>query len=354
MSIIISILIIAFLVFIHELGHFLAAKRAGVLVEEFGIGFPPRLFSWRRGETLYTLNLLPLGGFVKIYGEGNEFKDDLRSFASRSILTRAGIVSAGVAMNALFGMVLLIIAYSIGFPSVVTPENKAFIHEQALVIADVLPHTPAANAGLKSGDIVQAVQGTHVDAEGLKTYVSTHSGSALTFSIDRGGTDYTLIATPRATYPPQEGSLGIALVDQGMLRYPVGQAMIYGIRDSAVLLGKIVAAFLGLLLSIFHGGFQGSAVSGPVGVFVIAGRAVQNGLRFVLPLIILITFNLAVMNVLPFPALDGGRLLFFAIEKIKGKPVDSRLENTIHGIGFAVLLLLMVVLTVGDIKHFFW
>ncbi len=131
------------------------------------------------------------------------------------------------------------------------------------------------------------------------------------------------------------------------------QAVADGLRDSFVIVGKIISSFFELMVSIVHGGFQSDSVSGPVGVFVIAGHAIQNGFRFVLPLIVLITFNLAIMNVLPFPALDGGRLLFFAIEKIKGKPVDSHVENMIHGIGFAVLLLLMVFLTLGDIKHFF-
>jgi len=353
MIILISVLILGFLVIIHELGHFVAAKKAGVLVEEFGVGFPPRLFSFKRGETVYSLNLLPLGGFVKIYGETEEFKDNPRSFISKSIGVRTGIVFAGVFMNFVVGMLLLIISYSIGFPSPVTDENKTFIQNQSLVIVKVLPNSPGMNAGLKDGDVITALNNKKVDAFTFREFVALHKGDAVTVAVRRGGEDKSFSVQTRQEYPPNEGNVGIALADQGMLRYPFHLALIHGIRDSFIIVGKIVEAFAGLLSGVLYGTVDRDSVSGPVGVFVLAGHAIQSGIQYVLPLIILITFNLAVMNVLPLPALDGGRIFFFILERVKGKPVSSRIENAIHGTGFLLLILLMIFLTVGDIKRFF-
>ncbi|MBI5420886.1 MAG: site-2 protease family protein [Parcubacteria group bacterium] len=353
MTIFISVLILGFLVVIHELGHCIAAKRAGVLVEEFGVGFPPRLFSVKRGETVYSFNLLPLGGFVKIYGETEEFKDNPRSFASKNIGVRTGIVFAGVFMNFIIGMLLLVVSYSIGFPSPVVNENEAFIQNQSLTIVRVLPNTPAMNAGLRDGDVITALNGKGVDATGFREFVNDHKGNGVAITIERAGEKKMIFVATRKEYPANEGSVGIALVDQGMLRYPLHLAVVHGVKDSFVIVGKIVAAFAGLLSGILHGAVNRDAVSGPVGVFVLAGHAIQSGIRYVLPLIILITFNLAVMNVLPLPALDGGRIFFFILEKIKGKPVSSKIENIIHGTGFVLLIVLMLFLTVGDIKRFF-
>ncbi len=353
MIVFISVLILGFLVVIHELGHFFAAKKAGVLVEEFGVGFPPRLFSFKKGETVYSLNALPLGGFVKIYGETEEFKDNPRSFSSKSIGVRTGIVFAGVFMNFVIGMLLLIISYSIGFPSPVTDENKTFIQNESLVVARVLSNSPGMNAGLKDGDVITAINNERVDASTFREFVTLHKGDVITVSVKRGGEEKSFSVQTRKEYPQNEGSVGIALVDQGMLRYPFHLALLHGVKDSFIIVGKIVEAFAGLLVGVLHGSVDRDSVSGPVGVFVLAGHAIQSGIQYVLPLIILITFNLAVMNVLPLPALDGGRIFFFILERIKGRPVSSRIENAIHGTGFLFLIILMIFLTVGDIKRFF-
>ncbi len=353
MTIFISIVILGFLVFIHEAGHFFAAKRAGILVEEFGIGFPPRLFSIKKGETVYSLNLLPLGGFVKIYGEASEFRDDPRSFASKSIGVRTGIVFAGVAMNFLIGMVLLILAYSIGFPSPVTEENQKFVQNQSLVIARVLSGAPADVAGIQPGDVVVGLNGKKVDGVGFKELIQNHLGEEMEIVLERGGKEVVISVPTRKEYSPTEGSLGVALVDRGILKYPLPLAFINGIKDSFIIIGKIMEAFVGLFVDMFRGDVDRDAVSGPVGVFVLAGQAIQEGILYVIPLIILISFNLAVMNMIPFPALDGGRMFFFMIEKIKGQPISSRVEGAVHGAGFVALIILMFFLTLGDLKRFF-
>jgi len=353
MIILISVLILGFLVVIHELGHFFAAKKAGVLVEEFGVGFPPRLFSFKKGETEYSLNALPLGGFVKIYGEAGEFGDNPRSFSSKSIWVRTGIVFAGVFMNFVIGVLLLIVSYSIGFPSPVTDANKAFIQNQSLVVVRVLADSPGMIAGLKDGDVIVGLNDRKVDASAFREAVSLHRGETVSVAIKRGGEEKKVLVQTRKEYPQNEGSVGIALIDQGMLHYPFHLALIHGVRDSFIIVGKIIEAFASLLSGLLHGAVDRDSVSGPVGVFVLAGHAIQSGTQYVLPLIILITFNLAVMNALPLPALDGGRIFFFILERVKGKPVSSRMENIIHGTGFLFLIILMIFLTVGDIKRFF-
>src|SRR3990172_8193126 len=285
LSIIVLIFIFGLLIFVHELGHFMAAKRAGVKVEEFGFGFPPRLFGVKRGETIYSLNLLPLGGFVKIFGEEGEGEGDPRSFISKKLGTRAVIVAAGVTMNFVLAVFLLSVGHTVGLPIIVDETV-----EKALV--------------------------------------------------------------PRVSPPPGEGAIGIAMVKTAIVSHPWYIAIWKGIESVFSLTIALVSGFYWILKGLILKGTLIAEVAGPVGIAVLISETTKLGFNYVLQFAAVLSINLAIINFLPFPALDGGRLIFFGIEKVKGSPVNPKVEKYIHMAGFALLILLMLVVTFKDITKY--
>jgi regulator of sigma E protease len=335
------------LILAHEAGHFFAAKVFGIKVEEFGFGFPPRLFGKKRGETLVSVNALPLGGFVKIYGEDEEVMEEReRSFTAKAVWKRIVVVGAGVLMNLIAAWLLLSAVFMIGMP-------------QRLVIADVVSGSPADAAGLKTGDIISsavfgaATLSDPVAGEAFIDLVKNAGGNTVSLTILRGKEALDVSLAPRTNPPEGEGPLGIGLVGVGFSREPFFRSVKDGFVMSTSIFFLSFKAFGVFFISLFSSPEIIKTVSGPVGIFAIANQTGSLGFVYLLELIALISVNLAALNLLPIPALDGGRIVFLIIEKLKGSPVSYVVQRIVNASGFAMLLLLMVLVTFKDVGVLF-
>ncbi len=318
---------LSFLILIHELGHFAAAKFFGMQVDEFGIGFPPRLFSRSWGGTRYSVNSLPLGGFVKLRGELDDA--GMGSFVRAPAWKRAVVLVAGVVMNFLAGWFIFSAVFWIGSPKV-------------LFIDQVAPGSPAAKAGLAQGDIVLGFS----SAQTFIAHVAASKGQKIEFDVSRAGKDVRIVAMPRANPAPGEGALGVGLTDGGAPRKGFFTGAAYGFL-AAVHMAWAVVLGLGSLVT------QPESVAGPIGIFTIAIGAGRIGIVYVLQLLGVISLNLAVLNLLPIPALDGGRLLFIFAEKIRGRKFGAHIEMRAHAMGFMFLLIVIVLVTFKDVAGLF-
>lgn len=339
-----SFLIIFFglsvLVVIHEFGHFFTAKLFKMKVDEFGFGLPPRAWGKKIGETIYSLNWLPFGGFVKLYGE--EGGENVTMWEKPSGTTQIGfnaepawkrslVILAGVIMNFVLGWLLVSAVLIIGTP-------------QGVIIAEVRDGSPAALAGLEAGDRVVGF----TSSEEFINFVKNHSGEESTFKFQRGNMTIEKKLTPRVDPPPQEGALGVVLTEGG------GQLGFFeGLWQGLIVTGNIIVATFTGLYELLRGIFVGQAdlrgVMGPIGIFSFASKAGGLGMVYLLQLLALISINLGVINAIPFPALDGGRFLFILLEKIKGSPLSLKTERVANGIGFALLISLMVAISIRDV-----
>ncbi|MEK7538996.1 MAG: RIP metalloprotease RseP [Patescibacteria group bacterium] len=358
MSIILFIVILGVLILAHEFGHFIAAKRAGIRVDEFGIGFPPRLWGKTVGETTYSLNTFPVGGFVKIFGENPDEEslhgaDSARSFVRKSKLIQAWVISAGVVFNLLLAWVLLSLGFMIGVPY--SPDdtvNGARVTNAELTITQVKPNSPADVAGLRAGDkIISLASGKDVlegvDVDSVQKFIARHDELELTYS--RGGEMKTASASTKDGLVEGRRAIGISMDMAGILKLPVHQALYAGAETTLLFTASTAVGIVSFFMNIFSGSADFSQVSGPVGIVGVVGASAALGFVYILSLMALISINLAVINLLPFPALDGGRLLFILIEVIKGSPIKPAIANAANGIGFILLILLMIVVTYNDI-----
>ncbi len=342
-TIIIFLLVLGVIVFFHELGHFLVAKFYGVKVDEFGLGFPPKICGFKKGETEYTLNLIPLGGFVKIVGEDGGDKNDPRSFSSKSVGQRFQIISAGVIMNVILAFIIFSAVFMVGFP-----QNKA----NEAIIGDVLEKTPAFEAGLEIGDKIIKIDEKDIKTiQELQNTVKEKLGEKITLTIVRVDKTITKELIPRKEHPEKEGAMGVILVSSEVISYPPLEAIIEGFKYTIFVATFIVSAFWGVLTDLVKTGATSVEISGPVGIATMTQQAASLGIVNVLFFIALISINLAIINILPFPALDGGRLLFLVVEKIKGSPLNQEWEARANNFGFALLMLLMVVVTFKDLMR---
>lgn len=349
------IVVIGLLIFVHEFGHFFAAKRHGVRVDEFGFGFPPRIFGIKRGETLYSINWIPLGGFVRIKGESGDDAKDKDSFAAKSVGVRAIILTAGVVMNLVLAWALLSFGYMIGLPQVAEDlSGLATVRDQRFQVMQVLPESPATSAGLEAGDAVIAVDGTSVDSvEGFREYTGSHLDVPIALTVERAGELETFEVTPAQLEGLPQPGIGIALVSTGIVSYPVWYAPVQGLYATYGLTSQILSAFAGLVVDLFATRQVDVEFSGPLGIAVITGEVAALGFRHLLQFVALLSINLAVINILPIPALDGGRFAFLLMEWVRrGKPVNRRIEVTAHNIGFSLLILLIVVITYRDFVRY--
>lgn len=355
-TIIIFLLVLGVLVFFHELGHFIMAKRAGAKVEEFGFGFPPRIFGVKKGETVYSINLIPIGGFVNIVGENGEGKDDHRSFASKTVWQRFQILIAGVTANVLLAIILFSAVSYIGFPYLYDEKSAEGISGLKIVIMEVVPNSPAQIAGINAGDVILSLktEGSGESKEiktigDVKGFISGNPGNIIVFNIKRGDQILDLKAEARLNDAKTEGVTGIAL---GAMSEPVSSGFFESIRQGIMEtwdFGAFIFITLFMLLKeLFTTGGTTEQLSGPVGIAVMVGQATQLGLVYVLRFMAILSVNLAIVNALPFPALDGGRILFLLIEKIKGRPVSAETEGKFHFAGMAILILLMILVTYKD------
>lgn len=359
LSVIIFIFTLLALVLIHEFGHFLLAKKFGIKVEEFGVGIPPRAWGKKVGETLISVNWLPFGGFVRLLGEDEVDKKillDKRSFASQKVGKRIAVVIAGILMNLFLSWILFYIV--IGFQNwrVIYPTQSPVVS-----VVDIQKGMPAEGAGIKPGDIVSEVNGQKTsDIEAVKSVIKSSEGKSVNFKI----TDLDGGSTKNISVTPKKSSTGQVLI--GVVFSPFAyrhydtpiQKIFSGITYSGDLILLTFKGLGGLVGDIFTGQFAHASkqVSGPVGLAVVSNDILSSGWDSTIPYLWftgLISLTLAIMNFLPIPALDGGRLLFLYIEALTRKKLSAELEAKIHAVGFAVLLVLMILVTFADIRKFF-
>lgn len=356
-TVIIFIIVLGILVLVHEFGHFYVAKKAGMKVEEFGFGFPPRLFGIKRGETIYSINWIPFGGFVKIYGENGENENDPRSFASKSAGRRAKVIVAGVAMNLLLAVLFLSFANTFGL-RIGLVDDATIARDAKIQIIQVSPDSPAETSGLKTLDEITKLQKNDdlvrpQRVEEVQNFVKKYGGEEIIITVRRNAGEIDLKLIPRKNPPAGQGALGINLAKTGVVSYPWYEAIWRGIRDTAIMTANITVSLGIFFKNLFTDSDLNGNVSGPVGIAVITGQAASLGFNYLLQFVALLSINLAVLNILPFPALDGGRLLFIGIEKIKGSPVSRKIEGFVNAVGFAFLIALMIWVTVKDVSRFF-
>ncbi len=335
------LIILTILVLIHELGHFLVARFIGVHVEEFGLGLPPQAWGKKIGKTVYSLNWLPIGGFVRLAGEDDPTPHEAsrgkmsQYFWARSKKERSLILIAGVFMN-----FVLAVAITAGLLVGGVHEPSGKVH-----VERVVPNSPAEKAGFLEGDILVSF----TTPKELIDFVNAEKGNTVTLSVRRGDQDLTMTATPRVDVPPGEGPLGVAISDLELRKYSLSEApgKALGInlsraRDMLVSLGSVIWRLITLRP-------PQADVAGPIGIAQVTGQAIKFGWTAVLEFASILSLNLAVLNILPIPALDGGRLAFVFLEKAMGRKIRPAFEKSTHQIGMIILLGLIVLVSINDI-----
>ena len=366
---IIFILILGVLIFVHELGHFLTARRNGIRAEEFGFGFPPRIFGFAKykntekfklvwgsndietDDTVYSLNWIPLGGFVKIKGENGEETDAADSFSAKSAWVRIKVLAAGVMMNFLLAWLLIAIVFMTGAPAELAQMTDSNI---PIKISAISPASPAEQVGLKKNDeIVKKQNGLEFKgASDFVAYTNAHKGEKIDLQVLRNGQVMDFSITPRADAPNGEGPIGIAF-GNSVQKFSIIEALYRGLLTVLAIIFTMLATLVVIIKNIFIGHGGAIEVSGPVGIAIMTKQAMSFGLSSLALFVSILSINLGVINALPIPALDGGRILFILIEKIKGSPISQKVEQSFHMIGFLLLIALMVFVTFKDVINIF-
>jgi len=378
MSVIIFIIILLVLVLVHEFGHFFTAKRFGIRVDEFGFGFPPRLFSFKKGETEYSFNLLPLGGFVKIFGESIDEADMVEigfldkeetpekvELAKRSLINKpkwqqALVLFAGIFANFLLAWFLFSFGFMSGLPTSVGNEVAGYkLQNINLVVVSVLEKSPAENSGIKIGDKIVSLKTNNTDfvydlnPNILKSFVFSHRNQEIDVGYLRGTNSELNIAKVNPKEINGALAIGISIDEIGTAKLPFFVALWEGLRLDWLMTKSTAVGLYMLISEAIRGKGSFAAVTGPVGMVGIVGDAYQFGFVYLLSFAALISINLAIINLLPFPALDGGRLFFLLIEKIKGSRINPKVANTINMVGFYLLIFLMLIITYHDVIKLF-
>ena len=416
MAFIIFVIVLGVLVFVHELGHFLAAKSAGVRVDEFGFGYPPKALEiGEKWGTLFTLNWIPFGGFVKIYGENYEEneKDHLSSkvekstdkillnFSSYSVQStsqgifqsfdsenlelnvselgvkknlnftqvskkwQAVILASGVIFNIIFAWLIFSLSFMIGVPTPVDNSFGAVVKNPILTIVEVVPDSPAQKAGMKTGDKIESISledgntlgpaslsGADLNPDNVSNFVDNSSGEILV-EVDRGDKILDFKLTPEAGIEKDRKIVGIGMDMVGTLTLPIYKAFYEGGKTTLQITYLTVAGVVNLVKGAAVGKADISEISGPVGIVGLVGDASRLGFAYLLTFTALISINLAIINLIPFPALDGGRILFVAIEGVTKKKINPKFAQTVNTVGFVILIALMLIVTYRDILKLF-
>lgn len=415
LTILIFIIILGLLVFVHEFGHFVVAKKSGMKVLEFGFGFPPRIFGIQvlkenkiisssrtetvtaletdirttEGEvvvekitdtvketqeaeprkkwhlvwghkppidpeqTVYSVNWIPLGGFVKIYGENNEHENDPDSFINKPFWARFTTLVAGVLMNVILAWVLISIGFTIGMPTALDnqaglPASARFTDAHTAII-EVSKDSPAAKAGLLPGDKILRIDGRDYGGiEDIREYILANAGKIFNFSVGRAGQEINIAVSSLKSPAEGQGPTGIVLAQVGTLSFPWYRSVWEGGKVTALQLEGIVSGLYRLFTTRL--GFE--ALGGPVKIAQITGQVADMGFIYLLQFTSFLSLNLAILNILPFPALDGGRVIFLTIEKLRKKRNNPKIEQAVNAAGFAFLILLMILVTIKDVRGF--
>ncbi|MCB9809231.1 site-2 protease family protein [Candidatus Nomurabacteria bacterium] len=363
MSVIIFLIILSVLVFVHELGHFLFAKWCGIRVDSFAIGFPPTILKKKKGETTYKINILPLGGYVSIYGENYDTldpadKDYGRSFVMKKPWQQLLVLLGGILFNFIFAFLILTMVGWIGAPAVVdtyTPTEN-YSPDVSLTIAAITPDSPAHEAELAPGDsIISASTSTQkLSAESLSienlTKLIRESSSDVELLVEHHHEQASLLVTPEEGFGADESrGIGIGMIYTQFTRDSFGEGIINGWKSMIGMTSTVA----GGLKDLVAGNARIDDLTGPVGLTGAVGQASEQGIAQLLLLTAFISINLALLNLIPFPALDGGRVLFVIIETITRKRIPSQVGQWVNGVGFILLMLLMLVVTVKDVIGLF-
>lgn len=329
--------ILAFLILAHEIGHFTFAKVFGVRVEEFGLGFPPRITGRRRNGTLYSINAIPLGGFVRMLGE-NGHEDEPDGFGAKPPWQRLIILLAGPSMNILVALLIFFVTFVVG------------VSDGLPIVTSVAPHSPAQAAGLHKGDEIVAVNGRKVSYRSDLEYdISQRLGHPVTLSVYRDRHIFVARVTPRERPPRGQGAVGIGLADDTIVNYSADRAATLAVQQ----VGTMVTMLPALVASVpTHGTGD---MAGPIGIAHYTTQTVstapQVGPSPIFALVAFLSANLGVLNLLPIPALDGGRIVFVLISWIRRRNLDPEVEGLIHMVGMGMLLVLIAVISYQDLAR---
>lgn len=351
--------ILVLLIVIHELGHFVVAKFFKVKVEEFGVGYPPRAFTFGTwGKTEYTLNWIPFGGFVRLYGEHDtvtgEVTKGVGSFMRAPRYVQALILVAGVVMNALAAWILFAGALSVGIPHAIEPG----VHDPnaRLLVTQVIPGSPASVAGLSAGDVVTGIvedkQSPVLTPDAIVSFVAERGGKELTVSFSRGGEEKTVTMFPAHAVVAESANraavgMGLSLVSDSPM--PFFSALIRALPVTWGKLEAVVAGLSSMVTNALRGERVLESVVGPVGLVSVVGVAAQHGFGNVLVLAGFISLNLAVINLIPIPALDGGRLVLLGIEALMRRSAPNIVVQLSNTVGIGLIVLLMIAVTYNDV-----
>jgi len=355
-TLILFLVVLSLLVFAHEFGHFIVAKKSGMKVEEFGFGFPPRAFAIRRGDTEYSVNWIPLGGFVRIKGESGQHRGETDSFSSKPAWKRFLVLIAGVTMNLVLAAVLLSAGFMAGLPTAIDGDMPAgaVVEEAKMRVVTVAEGSPAARAGMEAGDELVSMDARTFDsAEAAREYIKEEGDDGIEVVVKKDdGAFVTVTVASEDIANIDVHGLGVGLVRTGLVSFPPHLAVYHGVTATVSYTVEVVRSFADLIKNLVVHQTVSVDLSGPVGIAVMTGEAASLGFTYLLQFAALLSINLAVVNVLPFPALDGGRILFLAIETLRRKAVDQRLEAIVHNVGFVLLMLLVVLVTYRDFVKF--
>ncbi|MBI4138022.1 MAG: site-2 protease family protein [Candidatus Wildermuthbacteria bacterium] len=350
------------LVILHELGHFLFAKKFGVKVEEFGIGLPPRIWGKQFGETVYSLNLLPLGAFVRLQGE-EDGSADPRSFSVKPIWQRMVIVAAGViAFWAVAVLIFTGLGATSGIPMGVSDTDTAGISQAKVQIIGVAKDSPAKAGGVQLGDAIVSLRNPETGEQISPTtvtetqeFTSALKGHALEIILERGAKTVEVSVMPRENPPAGEGPLGVALTRSALVRYSLLEAPFKGIEYTWNMTAGILKGLGALAGSLFQGkgAPDGMEFMGPIGIFQVLMNSLSLGVSYFLSFLAMLSVYLAVFNALPIPVVDGGRLVLLGIEAVRKKPLPSGIEKSVSSIFFVLLICAMIFVSIKDILKIF-
>lgn len=332
---IVFILMIGLLIFVHEFGHYIVAKKKGIRVEEFAFGFGPKIFSIKNKETLFKINLIPLGGYVKLSDE----------FENKTVWKRTQVIGAGVLMNLFLGIFLFFIVFAItGRETKIDVDNRQYLvypQETSIIITEVIEGYPADNK-LQPNDQVLNFS----TIKELQVYIQNHQEQKIILNILRNQEEIEIGIIPNV-----QGQIGIVLNEFGFIRYPVYRAALNSFTFTGEFIGNIFIFFGDLITGEIEQ--PAEHIGGPIRIFQVVDKIIPYGLGAVLLLIGLLSVFLAIINILPFPVLDGGYLFFLGIEGIRKKPISKKVQNIANSIGFALLMLLFILVIIIDIERLF-